>query len=417
MNEELEQNVSQVLASYNPPKPVQDWELTRAFRNAMYQAGIDYIQDFADDGRLYKFAYGDSWNNWDKEGWYVFYGLAGAFGDRKRRIREIWSFDKERLSSTEIENLSKQIEEATRVASIAGKILNPCSPKQLLALDTPQRQMLLNPIIPEQGLVMIHAPHGLGKTRVALMIAYAVATGGAMFDGRWVSAQPNKVLMIDGDMPLAVMHEQLAKIMKSEKNLELKDDYLQIITPDLQEGGLVNLSTSYGQITVEDLLTDVKLLILDNYSSLCPGGDNDSKNWIQLQNWFLKLRRQGIAVLLIDFSNKSGRPRGTYRKEDVLDTIISLRKPISYDQRNGARFEVHYEKARGFHEEQFIPFEAWLKKQDDGTPYWQVHVLEKVQLEEIMALHNQKLPQREIAAKLRISATTVNRRLREAQMK
>jgi hypothetical protein len=38
--------------------------------------------------------------------------------------------------------------------------------------------------------------------------------------------------------------------------------------------------------------------------------------------------------------------RGTSRREDALDTVIALRRPADYSPEEGARFEVHIEKAR-----------------------------------------------------------------------
>jgi len=65
-------------------------------------------------------------------------------------------------------------------------------------------------------------------------------------------------------------------------------------------------------------------------------------------------------VLFIHHSGKGGAQRGTSRKEDVLDTVIALRRPEDYSPAEGARFEVHFEKARGFAGEEAEPFEAAL---------------------------------------------------------
>lgn len=282
-------------------------------------------------------------------------------------------------------------------------------------MDIRPREMLLNPIIPEQGLVMIHAPRGIGKTHVSLLIAYMVATGGQMFNGKWSGEKANKVLFVDGEMPLAVMQERLAKIVTSGDAEAIPEDNLRIITPDLQPHGITDLSTLQGQQFVEEHLKDVKLLVLDNYSALCrKGRENDAESWIPLQEWFLNLRRRGISVLLIHHSNKNGGQRGTSRKEDLLDTVITLRKPESYDPREGARFEVHYEKARGFYGEAAIPFEAWLKE-ENGKFVWHVQKIENPQRNQILTLHEQKRTQREIAEELGLGLGTVNRRLKEAQ--
>jgi Protein of unknown function (DUF3489) len=60
-----------------------------------------------------------------------------------------------------------------------------------------------------------------------------------------------------------------------------------------------------------------------------------------------RLRRRGISVLIVHHAGKGGQQRGTTRREDVLDTSISLRHPADYSPVEGARFEIHLEKARG----------------------------------------------------------------------
>lgn len=99
-----------------------------------------------------------------------------------------------------------------------------------------------------------------------------------------------------------------------------------------------------------------------------------------------KLRKAGISILFVHHAGKGGNQRGTSKKEDILDTVIILRKPNNYEQREGARFE----KARGFYGDEASPFEAWLKG-DHGTMTWQVQEIEDVQLNNIIDLHKDGL--------------------------
>jgi len=89
-------------------------------------------------------------------------------------------------------------------------------------------------------------------------------------------------------------------------------------------------------------------------------------------------------------------------------------KPESYDPREGARFEVHYEKARGFYGEEAAPFEASLKE-ENGKFFWHVQKIENLQADQVLTLYKQKRTQREIAEELGLGLGTVNRRLKEAQ--
>ena len=105
--------------------------------------------------------------------------------------------------------------------------------------------------------------------------------------------------------------------------------------------------------------------MLDNLSSLTAViRDNDAESWNPIQEWLLRLRRRGVSVLIVHHAGKGGEQRGTSRREDVLDTSISLRRPSDYVPTEGARFEVHFEKARGIHGERAKPFEVRLEIRD-----------------------------------------------------
>jgi hypothetical protein len=75
----------------------------------------------------------------------------------------------------------------------------PLALPAFVALDIKPRGMVLDPIIPERGLVMIYAARGTGKTHVALGIAHAVASGTGFL--RWLAAKPRRVLLVDAHYP------------------------------------------------------------------------------------------------------------------------------------------------------------------------------------------------------------------------
>src|SRR5207247_1434784 len=110
------------------------------------------------------------------------------------------------------------------------------------------------------------------------------------------------------------------------------------------------------------LLTPGDLLILDNISTLCrTGTENEAESWAPVQGWLLRLRREGISVILIGHDGKGGTQRGTSKKEDVLDVVIQLKQPSDYQVEQGARFEVRIEKSRGFCGNDAAMFEAQLE--------------------------------------------------------
>lgn len=277
---------------------------------------------------------------------------------------------------------------------------------EFLARKIPPREMMLKPIIPTQGLVMLYAMRGIGKTYVSLSIALAVATGTGTLGDRWVADKPRSVLFVDGEMSAVSLQDRL-KSMLQNLNKELPSpDYLRIITPDLQEQGVPDLSTDEGKQAIEEKLEGVDLLILDNLSSLSrQGKENDAESWMPIQGWLLSLRRRGVSVLIVHHAGKGQAQRGTSKKEDLLDTVIALKRPENYDPTHGAQFVVHYEKARGFYGDEAKPFDARLV---DGMR-WEVKNIEDMTAEQIKKLHAEGLTQREIAEEIKISASKVNR--------
>ena len=207
-----------------------------------------------------------------------------------------------------------------------------------LSLDIPPREMLLAPILPERSLAMLYAPRGLGKSWLALSLGLAVASGAPLL--RWSAPRRRRVLYVDGEMPLVSLQERL-KAISVPFGTDIPNDAFRILA------GGINLSRDEGQRSLEPLLEGADLLILDNLSTLCTAtSESASDAWVPMQNWLLKLRRQGIAVMLVHHAGTNGRQRGTSRREDALDTVIALRRPDNYSPEQGARFEIHFEKLR-----------------------------------------------------------------------
>jgi len=120
-------------------------------------------------------------------------------------------------------------------------------------------------------------------------------------------------------------------------------------------------------------------------------------------------------VLFIHHSGKDGRQRGTSRREDVLDTVISLRQPGKYDPEQGATFEIHFEKARGFTGAEAKPFEAKLETGDQGRLVWSYRSVEDSTYHRVCKLANEGLEQREIAEELEIHKSSVSRHIKHGR--
>lgn len=305
-----------------------------------------------------------------------------------------------------------------RLVSFEGELPAPMALRsvglaELLAMDLPPRENLLAPFLPRQGLVMLYAGRGVGKTHVSLGIAYAVASGGRFL--HWEAPEPAGVLYLDGEMPAVVMQERLAGISMASAAEPVAP--FRVITPDLQPSGMPDLATMAGQALIDAQVTDdTALIVVDNLSTLCRSGEeNAAEGWLPIQTWALRHRAAGRSVLFVHHAGKGGAQRGTSRREDVLDTVINLKRPSDYVPADGARFEVHFEKARGIHGKEVNPFEARLQLGAGGELVWAIRSLEDSTFERVVQLTLDGLSQKEIVAELGVDKSRVSRHLKRAR--
>ena len=142
-----------------------------------------------------------------------------------------------------------------------------------------------------------------------------------------------------------------------------QNDFLKnvrIYTPDQQNDRIVDISDPKWHPALQDAIGDAELVIVDNLSCLArsSGNENEAESWLPLQDWGLKQRRLGKAVIFMHHAGKGGQQRGTSRKEDILNVTINLRQPTDYSPESGAFFEVRFEKGRECYGDDTKPFEA-----------------------------------------------------------
>lgn len=284
---------------------------------------------------------------------------------------------------------------------------------ELLAKDIPVREPLLSPWLTEQSLSMLYAWRGIGKSWVALSIAYAVASGSAFLG--WRAPRKRRVLYLDGELPARVLQSRLAMIVASFED-EPEADGFRILTPDLQPNGVMpNLSDYAGQEAIDVHAAKADLIVVDNLSTLARSGkENEGESWLPIQEWALRHRAQGRAVLFIHHGGKNGQQRGASRREDVLDTSIKLMRPDNYDPQDGAVFELHFEKARNLTGDQAMPLDVRLVSNDDGSICWEWKAAEAGTVECIKALVADNASRAEIQQELGMSRFQLSRIVEKA---
>jgi putative DNA primase/helicase len=305
--------------------------------------------------------------------------------------------------------------ELRQIIDVADEVtprLRPLTAAEFLALELPPRELILDPWLPTQGLAMIHSARGIGKTHLTLGIAYAVATGGGLLG--WSAPTPRRVLYLDGEMPAAAMQRRLAAIVSGSKGEPPAPDYLRLLSADIIVGGLPDLGATEGQSEIDAAIGEAELIVIENLSTLVRSGkENEAESWLPVQGWALAHRRAGRSVLFVHHAGKGGLQRGTSRREDVLDTVIALRRPGDYVADQGARFEIVLEKGRGVHGDDARPIEARYEERG-GAAVWTRTEIADVELKRVADALRDGMSIREAAGELGLHKSKVERLKRRA---
>jgi AAA domain-containing protein/CHC2-type zinc finger protein len=213
-------------------------------------------------------------------------------------------------------------------------------------LNVSERQEFLFPWLKEDSINLVSGWRGCGKTWFALGVLDAVTRGESF--GPWKCKKPVPCLFLDGEMTVTDDHERI-------KNLRL-DSYRENLLYFYSDAYANQLGLQRAHLADESwrkkmkqiLITQkVKLWVVDNLASLASGLDeNSKKDWDPINSWLLELRFAGIATIMLHHVNKKGGQRGTSAREDNLDISLMLKKPHDYTPKDGARFIVHFSKAR-----------------------------------------------------------------------
>ena len=245
--------------------------------------------------------------------------------------------------------------------------------KTFMELDLPKSNIILDPIITERSLAMLYAYRGVGKSFFAMSLALAVATGDKFL--RWKAPNPQKVLYVDGEMPANMLQERFRKI----SNLNKTGDYtenLEIFATDLQPFSIINISNTEMQKEITAIIEKkgIKLLILDNLSTLTTLDELDAVSWNTIQEWLITLRKKGVAVIIIHHAGKTGTQRGISKREDILDLVINLRNKASSNNEEevslNGKCQVVFEKNRNLSKKQISNFGIELIDVFDDKIAW-----------------------------------------------
>jgi putative DNA primase/helicase len=297
--------------------------------------------------------------------------------------------------------------------AIAPKGLRVLSGAEMLSMELPEREPLLvtrsgAAVMRRKDLWMIAGPRGSAKTWMMGSLAVGGATAGRCL--AWCFPRPIRTLLVDGEMPARALQDRL-RLLAAGSDLSS----LSVIAQDLQDPPLASLASVDGQLAIEPYLDGVELLLLDNRSTLIgSAGESDADDWFPVQEWLLGLRRRGITVVMAEHTGRNGNPRGTSRREDVLDVVLVLRRPPDYRAEEGARVDLRWTKARGLTEDVVVPCEAHLVT-NAGRAEWAMREVAGRDYEAAVAMYVDGASPADVVAELDVSRATAYRWRRQGR--
>lgn len=282
-------------------------------------------------------------------------------------------------------------------------------------LELPPKHYIIDPFLPERGLMEIYSKTGVGKTTFALSLSMAAALGKPFL--KWGVPKRWEVLYVDGEMsPIDMQERASAAAQHFEADISEIDNF-RIINRDVNNGNLPDIGELNGQNDFDEAAQSADLIVLDNLSTLrFTGKENEADSWSVMQNWLLQMRGRGKSVVILHHAGKDGSSRGTSRRQDALDTVIKLERPYAYQQSEGAVFEVHFEKNRSFRGDAAEPVQL-SHTIEDGISCWDLSRVTNDKEEEVIRLIEEGMKQIDVAEAIGVSQSNVSKLLKSARAK
>ena len=238
--------------------------------------------------------------------------------------------------------------------------------EDFLTIPIPERKFLLEPLIPEPSITMMYSVAGLGKSMLALSIAHTIATGGEF--GGFKAPEAQEVVYFDSEMDLPDIGPRLMELGR----LKSTEGKLRVYTPDRMEEFIPDLATYEGREFIERRIGDAKLIVLDNLSTLFRANrENEASDWALTSFWLQELKHNGHSILLLHHAGKNGLQRGTSKREDVANTIISLKRIPGAKEDDECRFVMRFDKSRAKIGKKRKAVGLWYKPTPEGVAHWE----------------------------------------------
>jgi hypothetical protein len=185
-----------------------------------------------------------------------------------------------------------------------------------------KEDLLLGAVFSTSVIAQFVADTGIGRTMLAIAIAFAVALGTDLM--HWKAHRKARVLFIDGEMPTDLMKE---RIQVACKWFGVEDDVEGLYFLSREDfDDMPPLNTPEGHVwldTVIERLGGVDFIIFDNIMSLTIGNLRETDSWEAMRPKVKDLQRRRIGQLWIHHvGHDKSRGYGDKTREWDIDATI-----------------------------------------------------------------------------------------------
>lgn len=226
---------------------------------------------------------------------------------------------------------------------------------------------LLEPVIPEGSAVLLYSAPGFGKSWVALLMAYAIASGSEVLDGRWRAPAARKCLYLATEQ----QGQMVTRLNTIDNSLACDANGRVTVYPDPDKPHHpMNLEEEEAWERIGEMVAVADFIVIDHLTN-ATNGTNGARNWRNVWRFIEPLKKSGKSFLILHHTGSNDKMRGTSIMPADVDMKIRIDQVDGFPCAARISFEKHRDDVRQGRD--LTPFNFFWKMDDErGTFRWSV---------------------------------------------
>jgi putative DNA primase/helicase len=229
---------------------------------------------------------------------------------------------------------------------------------------------ILEPWLQRGDLVLLFAKRGLAKTFIVTKLINSLAANDDFL--KWRPKRAFKSIHFSGEMGRAISADRYEAV-KRGATIEPDPEKAEFLCyENMKNGKAWNLADPADQKLFKAAAKDSEVIVLDNLmtlSGIVKSGETDLETWMKIQDLLLYWRANNQTVILVHHANKTGDQSGTMQRENIMDTVVEIRKSDLKHYPNGTSIEWNFTKSRSFFGADADPFHLAIENQNGAAVF------------------------------------------------